>query len=58
MPVELWEFVEKEAGIYGEKSKVIQEALRQMQNKLKKSGNGDLRKATNEIKGGSKKGGE
>jgi Arc/MetJ-type ribon-helix-helix transcriptional regulator len=62
MPADLWEFVEQTAGIYGQKSKVIQEALRQMRDKAQndgkrnlESGQGDFKKAAEEVKSSAKK---
>jgi len=54
-PPELWAFVEKVAGPYGENSKVVQEAIRQMRDQLEKSGKSKIDKARGEIEGGNDK---
>jgi Arc/MetJ-type ribon-helix-helix transcriptional regulator len=37
-PGDLWDFVKDQAGLYGEKSKVVQQALREMRERMIKSG--------------------
>lgn len=49
-PPDLWEFVENTAGQYGQNSKVIQEALRQMRERVEKSAQADFEKAAKIIK--------
>lgn len=48
-PADLWLFVEMMAGPYGENSKVVQDAIRQMRDKLEKSGNAKIKDAANQI---------